>query len=146
MRRETIRVAALEANVHEHIARTMYYFSVHLLFASLVASAAWVLTYIRSGSATAKYWIWVVTAFNFVVPAAAITDKVWAQHFKWAAPLAAIGGPVWDVTQGRTAVVLATVLDGWRTCHAYAIDLTYTERAWRGSRPPRKAEQPSCDV
>jgi beta-lactamase regulating signal transducer with metallopeptidase domain len=95
--------------VHEHIARTMYYFSVHLLFASLVGTAAWVLTSIRAASATTKYWIWVVTAFNFIVPVGAIVDKLWAPHLAWATPLGAIGGPVWDMTQGRTAVVLAVI-------------------------------------
>jgi beta-lactamase regulating signal transducer with metallopeptidase domain len=94
--------------VHEHIARAMYYFSVHLL-SSMVGSAAWVLTSIRGASATTKYWIWVVTAFNFVVPVGAVIDKLWAPHLAWAAPLGAIGDPVWDMTQGRTAFVLAVI-------------------------------------
>jgi len=93
--------------VHEHIARAMYYFSVHLLFASIVGCAAWVLTSVRGASATTKYWIWAATVFNFVVPVGAGIDKLWAPHLTWAAPLAAIGGPVWDMTQGRTAVILA---------------------------------------
>jgi len=92
--------------VHEHIARGMYYLSVHLLYASIVATAAWVLTSIRGASATAKYWIWVVTAFNFILPVGAVIDKLWALHLSWAAPLGAIGGPVWDMTQGRSAVAL----------------------------------------
>jgi len=95
--------------VHEHIARAMYYFSVHLLYASIVGSAAWVLTSFRGASATTKYWIWVITAFNFFVPVGAVIDKLWAPHLAWAAPLGAIGGPVWDMTQGRTAVVLAVI-------------------------------------
>jgi len=95
--------------VHEHIARAIYYFSVHLLYASMVGCAAWVLTSVRGASATTKYWIWVVTVFNFVVPAGAVIDKLWVPHLVWAAPLAAIGGPVWDMTQGRTAVVLAVI-------------------------------------
>ena len=95
--------------MHEHIARAMYYLSVHLLYASIVASAAWTLTSIRDASATTKYWIWVVTACNFVVPVGAVVDKLWAPHLRWAAPLGAIGGPVWDMTQGRTAVVLAVI-------------------------------------
>ena len=95
--------------MHEHIARAMYYFSVHLLFASIVGSAAWVLTSIRGASATTKYWVWVVTAFNFVVPSGALIDKLWAPHLTWARPLAAIGGPIWDMTEGRTAVVLAVI-------------------------------------
>jgi beta-lactamase regulating signal transducer with metallopeptidase domain len=95
--------------VHEHIARAMYYFSVHLLYASIVGCAAWVLTSIRGASATTKYWIWVVTAFNFVVPVGAVVDKLWAPHLAWATPLGVIGDPVWDMTQGRTALVLAVI-------------------------------------
>ena len=95
--------------MHEHIARVMYYFSVHLLYASVVAAAAWLLTSIRGASATTKYWIWVVTAFNFIVPVGAIVDKVWGLHLRWAAPLSALGGPIWDMTQGRTAVLLAAI-------------------------------------
>ena len=95
--------------MHEHIARAMYYFSVHLLYASMVGCAAWVLTSIRGASATTKYWIWVVTAFNFVIPTGALIDKLWAPHLTWAHPLGAIGGPVWDMTEGRKAVVLAVI-------------------------------------
>jgi hypothetical protein len=99
----------VEANLHEHIARAMYYFSVQLLYASAVGAAAWVLTSIRDASATTKYWIWVVTAFNFIVPVGAIVDKVFALHLQWAAPLTAIGGPVWDLTQGRTGTALGAI-------------------------------------
>jgi beta-lactamase regulating signal transducer with metallopeptidase domain len=101
-----------DANVHEHIARAMYYFSVHLLFASIAASATWVLTSIPRATATTKYWVWVATAFNFVLPSGALIDKVWAPHFTWARPLGAIGGPVWDMTQGRAAVIVAVI---WMT-------------------------------
>lgn len=98
--------------MHEHIARAMYYFSVHLLFASIVASAAWALTSVLRASATTKYWVWVATAFNFVLPSGALADRLWATHLTWARPLAAIGGPVWDITQGRTAVILGVI---WMT-------------------------------
>jgi beta-lactamase regulating signal transducer with metallopeptidase domain len=84
----------------------MYYFSVHLLYASAVGVAAWLLTSIRGASATTKYWIWVVTALNFMVPLGAVVDKMFALHLQWAAPLSAIGGPMWNVTQGRPAAVL----------------------------------------
>jgi beta-lactamase regulating signal transducer with metallopeptidase domain len=90
----------------------MYYFSVHLLFASIVASAGWALTSILRASATAKYWIWVATAFNFVVPSGALIDKLWAPHLTWARPLGVIGQPVWDMTQGLTAVILGIM---WMT-------------------------------
>ena len=102
-------VAIAEANVHELIARPMYYFSVHLLYASIVGSAAWGLTSILRASATTKYWIWIVTAFNFVLPSGALIDKLWAPHLTWARPLGAIGGPVWVMTEGRTAVILGVI-------------------------------------
>ena len=95
--------------MHEHIARAMYYFSVHLLYASIVGGAAWLLTTIRGASATTKYWIWVVTALNFIVPTGALIDELWALHLSWASPLGAIGGPIWDMTQGWTAVVIAVI-------------------------------------
>jgi bla regulator protein blaR1 len=99
----------VEANVHEHIARAMYYFSVHLLYASIVGAAAWVLTTIRGASATTKYWIWVVTALNFIVPTGALIDELWAPHLRWATPLGVIGAPIWNMTQARTAVVVAGI-------------------------------------
>jgi beta-lactamase regulating signal transducer with metallopeptidase domain len=102
----------VEANVHEPIARAMYYLSVHLLFASIVASATWALTSILRASATTKYWIWVATAFNFVLPSGALIDKLWAPHLTWARPLGAIGDPVWDMTQGRMVVILGVI---WMT-------------------------------
>jgi beta-lactamase regulating signal transducer with metallopeptidase domain len=95
--------------MHEHIARGLYYFEIHLLYASMVGFAAWALTSIRGGSATTKYWIWVATALNFIVPIGAVMDKLWAPHFGWATPLGAIGDPIWSLTQGWTAGVLAVV-------------------------------------
>ena len=95
--------------MHEHIARALYYFSVHLLYASIVGAAAWLLTTIRGASATTKYWMWVATALNFIMPIGAVIDKLWAPHLRWATPLGAIGGPIWNMTQGRTAVVLAGI-------------------------------------
>jgi beta-lactamase regulating signal transducer with metallopeptidase domain len=99
----------VEANVHEHIARVMYYFSVHLMYASMVGTAAWALTSIRGASSTTKYWIWVVAALNFTVPSGAVIDKLWAPHLRWATPLGVIGDPLWNMTQGWTAVVLAVI-------------------------------------
>jgi beta-lactamase regulating signal transducer with metallopeptidase domain len=123
--------------VHEHIARAMYYLSVHLLYASIVGCAAWVLTSFRRVSATTKYWLWVVTVFNFVVPVGAVIDKLWAPHLAWAAPLGAIGGPVWDMTQGPTAVVLAVT---WTT-----VTLTMVVRLVSHLRRERREIQVPAD-
>jgi Zn-dependent protease with chaperone function len=77
--------------MHEYIARPVYYVGVHLFFASLVWSAAWVLTRRARGSATAKYWVWVATSLNFVLPLGAILDRSLAAHLAWARPLGVIG-------------------------------------------------------
>jgi beta-lactamase regulating signal transducer with metallopeptidase domain len=77
--------------MHEHIAPTVYYFEVHLLYASIVWLAAWLLTSISHASATAKYWIWVATSLNFILPLGAVLDKAFSSHISWAKPLSAIG-------------------------------------------------------
>jgi beta-lactamase regulating signal transducer with metallopeptidase domain len=87
----------------------MYHFTVHLLYASIVGCAAWVLTSVRAASATTKYWIWVVTALNFVVPSGALIDMLWGRYFTSSRPLAAFVGPISDMTKGRTVVVLALI-------------------------------------
>jgi len=121
--------------VHEHIARAMYYLGVHLFYASVVGSAAWMLTSIRGASATTKYWVWVGTAFNFVVPSGAFIDRLWATHLTWARPLGAIGGPIWDVTEGRSAAVLgATWMAGASFMFLRLISRIGKER--RETQPP----------
>jgi len=86
-----------------------YHLTIHLLYASIVGCAAWVLTSIRAASATTKYWIWVVTVLNFVVPSGALIDMLWGRYFTSSRPLAALVGPISDVTKGRTAVVLSVI-------------------------------------
>jgi beta-lactamase regulating signal transducer with metallopeptidase domain len=90
----------------EHITRGLYYFEVHLLFASIVGFVALVLTSIRGGSATTKYWIWVATMLNFLLPVGAILDKLLASHLGWATPLGVIGGLANSITHGPTASVV----------------------------------------
>jgi beta-lactamase regulating signal transducer with metallopeptidase domain len=36
-------------------------------------------------------------------------DMLWAPHLRWAIPLGGIGEPIWNMTQGPTAVVLAGI-------------------------------------
>jgi len=78
--------------MHEQIARPLYYLGVHLLYASTVWFAAWLLTSIPRGSATAKHWIWLATSLNFMLPVGALLDKLLAGHLTWASPLPFIGG------------------------------------------------------
>jgi beta-lactamase regulating signal transducer with metallopeptidase domain len=95
--------------MHEHIARALYYLDVHLLYASIVWLAAWLLTSIRQGSATTKYWIWVATSLNFIFPLGAVLDKAWAAHLSWAAPLGIIGEAANTISKGTVAAVLCVV-------------------------------------
>ena len=67
---------------------------IHLLFASLVALAAWAATSSRGVSATAKYWIWVVTSVNFLLPAGALVDRLRPPNVAWVLPLEDFGNVV----------------------------------------------------
>jgi beta-lactamase regulating signal transducer with metallopeptidase domain len=97
--------------MHEHIARTFYYLDIHLLYASIVWFAAWVLTSIRGGSATTKYWIWVATSLNFILPLGAVLDKVWASHLSWATPLSVVGAVADGIS--RNAAAVAVICAAW---------------------------------
>jgi beta-lactamase regulating signal transducer with metallopeptidase domain len=97
--------------MHEQIARTVYYCGVHLLYASMVWVAAWVVTSIPRGSATVKHWIWFATSLNFVLPAGAMLDRLFAGHLSWARPLGFIGGL--GVQIAESTVVASTVAAVW---------------------------------
>ncbi|HXH40287.1 MAG TPA: M56 family metallopeptidase, partial [Thermoanaerobaculia bacterium] len=58
----------------EQIASASHSFEIHLLYASIVWLAAWVLTSTRRGTPTMKYWIWVATSLNFVLPLSIVLD------------------------------------------------------------------------
>jgi beta-lactamase regulating signal transducer with metallopeptidase domain len=120
--------------VHDDIARVMYYFSVHLLYATMVGAAAWMLTSIRGASSTTKYWIWAVTALNFTVPTGAMIDKLWAPHLRWATPLGLVGDAIWKTTQGWLALGLAGV---WITgALAMSLRLILRVQRERAFQPP----------
>lgn len=97
--------------MREHIAPAFYYLEVHLLFASLVCCAAWVLTSLPRVSATAKYWIWVATAVNFMVPLGGFIDKFGAAHISWATPLGILDDV--GVRVARSPSVLGAIALVW---------------------------------
>ena len=111
----------------------MYHVGVHLLYASLVAAAAWLLTATRRASATTKYWIWVVTAVNFVVPSGALIDKFWTPDLAWSAPLHAVLGVVRFLIQARSDVVLLAI---WITGVVLMLGRLIV-RVWREHREVR---------
>ena len=75
----------------EQLVRASHNLEIHLLFASLVWLAAWALTSTRRGTATAKYWIWVATSLNFVLPLSIVLDALRAPGPSWIPALNAGG-------------------------------------------------------
>jgi len=62
----------------------------HLLYASVVWIAAWLLTSLPRGSATVKYWIWVATSINFLLPLGTIPARYWPTSVSWLTPRIAL--------------------------------------------------------
>jgi beta-lactamase regulating signal transducer with metallopeptidase domain len=73
--------------MHEHVGPVVYYLEVHFLYASIVCLAAWVLTSVWNGSAGWKYWIWVATLLNFMLPFGGFVDRFGASSVSWATQL-----------------------------------------------------------
>jgi beta-lactamase regulating signal transducer with metallopeptidase domain len=97
--------------MHEHIAPFVYYLEVHLLYASILCVAAWALTSIPSASATWKYWIWVATSVNFMVPVGGFFNGFGASRVSWATQL----GGLDDIGIGisRNVIAGAVLLGVW---------------------------------
>lgn len=78
----------------------------HLLYASIVWIAASLLTSMPRGSATTKYWIWVATSINFVLPLSALPARWWPSPVGWfVAPL-----PIEEVRWNLAGLWLAGAL------------------------------------
>lgn len=80
---------------------------IHLAFASGVALAAWAITSSERVSATTKYWIWVATSVNFVVPAGVFIDRFRAPDVSWVMPLEDLGNTI--ARKGAFGAALAAV-------------------------------------
>jgi BlaR1 peptidase M56 len=77
---------------------------IHLTFATLVALAAWALTSSPRVNATAKYWIWVATSINFVLPVGVLVDRFRPPDVSWFLPLEDFGKEI--ARQGTVGLVL----------------------------------------
>jgi hypothetical protein len=113
--------------MREHVAPAVYYLEVHLLYASIVCLAAWVLTSFWKGSATWKYWIWVATSLNFIVPLGGFFNRFGASPISWATQLSgfddvgisisrnlAVGGVLFGVWLVGALFMLARLLQRLR--------------------------------
>jgi len=100
--------------MHEHIAPAVYYLEVHLFYASIVCLAAWLLTSVWQGSATWKYWIWVATSVNFVIPLGGFYNRFGATSVSWATQLQGLDALGIEISRNLTigGVLLAIWLCG----------------------------------
>jgi beta-lactamase regulating signal transducer with metallopeptidase domain len=89
--------------MREHIAPFVYYLEVHLLYASILCLAAWALTSIRSASATWKYWIWVATSVNFMLPLGGFFNGFGASRVSWATQLGGLDEVGIGISRNLTA-------------------------------------------
>ena len=80
---------------------------IQLAFASAVALAAWAATSSKRVSATTKYWIWVATSINFVLPAGVLVDRFRPPDVSWVLPLEDFGNTI--ARKGSLGVALAAV-------------------------------------
>jgi beta-lactamase regulating signal transducer with metallopeptidase domain len=119
--------------MREHVAPALYYVEVHLLYASLVCLAAWILTSLWKGGETVKYWVWVVTSINFMVPFAGFFNGFGSSHLSWATQLAGLDRVGYDISQNLSA---GAVLLGVWLCGAglMAARLLVRLRRDRGSQ------------
>ncbi len=95
---------------------------IHLTFATLVALAAWAVTSARQASATTRYWIWVATSLNFVLPIGVFVDRLRPPNLEWVLPLEDLGG---RILRGRTVGAALAVV--W----AIGAALMLARLAWR---------------
>ena len=89
--------------MRDHIAPFVYYLEVHLLYASILCLAAWALTSIRGASATWKYWIWVATSINFMLPLGGFFNGFGASRVSWATQLGGLDDVGIGISRNLTA-------------------------------------------
>lgn len=119
-----------------HVAPAVYYLEVHLLFASVVCLAAWLLTSLWKGGYTAKYWIWVATSVNFVLPLGGLFNGFGSARLPWATQLGGLDAVGFEVSRNFSA---GAVLLGVWLCGAALMAARLTVRLPRDPRKERTA-------
>jgi beta-lactamase regulating signal transducer with metallopeptidase domain len=119
--------------MQEHVAPAVYYLEVHLLFASLVCLGAWILTSLWSGAATAKYWIWVATSVNFLVPLGGFFNGFGGARVVWATQLGGLDEIGIEISRNLSAG--AVLLGVWLCGTAFMLT-----RLWVRLRRDRRIE------
>lgn len=108
-------------------ARLFQSIEAHLLFASIVWVAAFLLTSMPRGSGTTKYWIWVITSLNFLLPLSAVPARLWPSPVAWFPP----GRVMVAVTDGAPTVTIPLIALWSLGCVAMMVRLCLRIRAGR---------------
>src|SRR5437016_2215651 len=90
----------------EQFARVSHSIEIHLLFATIVWLAAWLLTSMQRGTATTKYWIWVGTSLNFILPLSAVPGRFWPSRLSWFTPSNVIDGAANRISLSEPAIAM----------------------------------------
>jgi beta-lactamase regulating signal transducer with metallopeptidase domain len=124
--------------MHEHVGPVVYYLEVHFLYASIVCLSAWVLTSVWNGSATWKYWIWVATLLNFILPFGGFVDRFGASSVSWATQLPGLDEVGMGISRHPAAggVLLAIWLSGAVFMAARLIVRVQNDRRGAGTAGP----------
>ncbi|HEV7425225.1 MAG TPA: M56 family metallopeptidase [Thermoanaerobaculia bacterium] len=125
-------------------ARLAQAIEVHLFFASVVWLAALLLTSMPRGSATTKYWIWVITSFNFLLPLSAVPARLWPSRVGWFAPGGVVGTVTDRVPSARAAIAIVIVI--WTLgCLTMFVRLGLRMRAGRRDTHASRKRGPAVD-
>ncbi len=116
--------------MREHIAPFVYYLEVHLLYASLLCLVACALTSVRGASATWKYWIWVTTSVNFMVPLGGLFNGFGSSRVSWATQLGGLDDVGIGISRNLTAgaVLFGVWLFGAAFMFARLLVVVYRDR------------------
>jgi beta-lactamase regulating signal transducer with metallopeptidase domain len=96
--------------VVEQFARAFHSVEIHLVYASIVWLGAWLLTSMQRGTATMKYWIWVATSLNFILPLSAVPGRFWPSHLSWLTPQSVLQGTESSISLRAPAIAVLSVV------------------------------------
>ena len=82
----------------------------HLLYATIVWLAAWLLTSLQRGTSTTKYWIWIATSLNFILPLSAIPGRLWPYYVSWLTPMSVTRGAIEGISLSAQATILLWII------------------------------------
>jgi len=79
---------------------------IHLVYASVVCIAAWLVTSLPRGTAGAKYWIWTATSLNFLLPLSLVPGRFWPARVGWFTSRATADLPIGTLSLAQVLLVV----------------------------------------